>query len=132
MGFVDDTQNYGAGARHLPVIIRKFGPRLTTRGAGFSWPKFSAYATDWYAFIAGPLALEAGITPDGISVERWDIWKGVTIKATVPRADADTTEKLLGNGDASATDTPCRRKTPRPPVAYYVTRSLPAEPLGTK
>ena len=62
-------------------------------GIGFSWSKFTACASDWDIYEPCP---DAPILRNGIKVSGWDIWGGGVINAVVPRAYADTTEKLLG------------------------------------
>ena len=49
---MDDTEHYDAGAEHLPIIVRELGAGSLGTGIGYSWHKFSAYATDWGAYAA--------------------------------------------------------------------------------
>ena len=95
-GFVDDAEHYGAGAAHLPLIVKELGAGSMATGIAFSWSKFSAYATDWDAFLATPAAAQSGMTHDAIAATGWDIKQGVATPALVPRSHADTVEKLLG------------------------------------
>ena len=95
-GYVDDTEHYGAGAEHLPIIVRELGAASHGTGIGYSWHKFSAYATDWDAYAASPVAAAHGLTDTGIEASGWDIWHGGTVTVKLPRALRDTTEKLLG------------------------------------
>ena len=36
-------------------------------------------------------------TPSGIHASGWEIWKGGTLTAVVPKANIDNVEKLIGN-----------------------------------
>ena len=92
-GFVDDTQHYGSGGRHLLDIMKELSLGSIATGIGFAWNKFTAYASDWddvFTTIGFPFS------PEGINVSGWDIWKGIVKESFVPRSFADTPEKLLG------------------------------------
>lgn len=58
-----------------------------------TWPKFTAFATDWNDAIS---SIGLPFSPDGIQATGWNIWKGGIVSAVVPRAQADTISKLLG------------------------------------
>ena len=95
-GYVNDTEHYGAGAFHLPVIMKELQESSMATGIGLSWPKFSAFATNWTYFVENANASEVGMTEVGIRAAGWNIWHGGLASDTVPRAHADTVEKLLG------------------------------------
>ena len=95
-GYVDDAEHYGAGARHLPIIMSELQAGSLASGIGFSWPKFSAFATDWSEFVANSNAADVGMTEQGIRAAGWDIWRGGLAADMVPRAYGDSIEKLLG------------------------------------
>ena len=46
-GFVDDTEHYGSGARDRAIIMRELSLGSVATGIGYTWPKFTAFATDW-------------------------------------------------------------------------------------
>ena len=92
-GFVDDTEHYGSGSRDLATIMRELSLGSVATGIGYTWPKFTAFATDWNEAIT---SIRSTFSPDGIQVTGWDIWKGGIINAVVPRAQADTIEKFSG------------------------------------
>ena len=92
-GFVDDTEHYGNGIEDLITILKELSIGSHATGIGFSWAKFTAYATDWDDAAS---RMNTPIFPNGIKISGWDIRSGGTIEATVPRAHADTIEKLFG------------------------------------
>ena len=94
--YADDAQHYGAGVRQLPRILRELGHGSLVSAVGFSWPKFSVYASDYDDMVETPWALEHGVETDGVAVTGYDIWTGREIIAKLPRSHADQGEKLLG------------------------------------
>ena len=94
--YVDDAEHYGAGAAQLRPIMDDLSLGGAATGIGFAWNKFSAYATDWEEYCSTPAGADDGVTNEGIAVTGYDIWQGGTIHETVPRAFADTEERLLG------------------------------------
>ena len=92
-GFVDDTEHYGKGALDLASILRELSLGSIATGIGYAWPKFSAFASDWDKAVD---VVGHPFTPSGIHASGWDIWKGGTLTAVVPRAKMDTIEKLFG------------------------------------
>ena len=92
-GFVDDIQHYGSGGHHLLAIMKELSLGSIATGIGFSWNKFTAYASDWDEVT---LSIGHPFSSDGINVSGWDIWKGLVKESFVPRSFADTPEKLLG------------------------------------
>ena len=92
-GFVDDTEHYGKGASDLASILRELSLGSLATGIGFSWPKFTAFASDWDKAV---LTIGDPFTPSGIRASGWDIWNGGIVNAIIPRAQIDTIEKLIG------------------------------------
>ena len=94
--YVDDAEHYGAGAAQLRPIMDDLSLGGAATGIGFAWNKFSAYENDWDEYCNAPAGVTDGMTKEGIAVTGYDIWQGGTIHETVPRAFANTEEKLLG------------------------------------
>ena len=92
-GYVDDAEHYGSGVSDLPKILAELGSGSIATGIGFAWAKFSAFASDWDERAAHG---DAAVSDEGVAVTGWDIWRGGLCNAVVPRARADTIEKLLG------------------------------------
>ena len=94
--YVDDSEHYGSGARDLVLIIQELGHGSVATGIGFSWIKFSAYASDWDAARGAAEAGLAALEADGVRATGWNIWEGGTTTQLVPRSYLETEEKLLG------------------------------------
>ena len=90
--FVDDTEHYGSSVIDLITIMKDLSFDSRATGICFSRSKFTAYASDWDVYIPCP---DAPILRSGIKVTGWTVWEGGIIYAVVPRAYADTTEKLF-------------------------------------
>ena len=63
---------------------------------GFSWPIFSAFATDWSQYVQAAHNPDDNITVAGIRATGWDIWNGGLASDVIPRAHGDAIEELLG------------------------------------
>ena len=93
-GYVDDIEHYGSGLKDLPAILNSLALGSRATGVGYAWSKFSAFASDWDEALAQ--LNDPRLSANGASVSSWDIWQGGVRSFTLPRAAADTEDKLLG------------------------------------
>jgi len=96
-GYVDDTQHYGGGAEDVSSIVNALWTRGDAGGIGFHWIKCSVYSTNWDGYAPSAAGAADGLFSAGVSVAGCDIWTGQTSTSVIPRIDANTSEKLLGN-----------------------------------
>ena len=105
-GYVDDTEHYGSGAAHLPLILQELGLTSEVTGIGFSWQKFSAYASDWDEFVSSPEAAICGLSVRGITSRGWDIWRGGSVQGIITRLMQTMLKNSLENVAPYQTSTP--------------------------
>ena len=60
--------------------------------------KSNGYATDWDPHCATQQGRDEGFSPEGLTVEAYDIYSGEASTDTSPRAHADTPDTFLGKG----------------------------------
>ena len=92
-GYVDETEHYGKSIEDLIIKMKELNVGSHATGIGFSSAKFAAFSSNGDQAV---LSLNTHVFSNGIQVTGWDICKGGTLKAILPRAYADTTETLFG------------------------------------
>ena len=96
MAYADDGRHYTEGAAALPMVNKELAAGSRFSGNAANPIKSWAFATDWDSHASSPQDRRDGYTPDGISVLAYDIYPGLDVMGTIPRAKIDTEDVFLG------------------------------------